>query len=168
MFGTPLFQLSCSLFTDERRATPVQDTAQWRHRRRRAVGTRCEDSFQIKTLRKHFLLSLVDNIPRFLSLTEEEAGVLAFGHVRILIVPGHQRLLTKGVVQPVSIKTEYLRECSASRVWPYMHQLRVMILVKCWVARLLCSAALRFALSAKAAPGELLRLCPGSARRAPH
>ena len=34
-------------------------------------------------------------------------------------------------------------------------------------ARLLCFAALRSALSAKAAPGELLRLCPGSARRAP-
>ena len=30
-------------------------------------------------------------------------------------------------------KTEYLRECSASRVWPYMHQLRIMSLVKCWV-----------------------------------
>ena len=92
-----------------------------------------KDSFQIKTLRKPFLLSLVDNIPRFLSLTEEEAGVLAFGHVRILRVPGHQGLITKGVVRPVFIKTEYLRECSASRVRPYMHQLRIMSLVKCWV-----------------------------------
>ena len=32
-----------------------------------------------------------------------------------------------------TIKTEYLRECSASRVWPYIHQLRIMSLVKCWV-----------------------------------
>ena len=24
-------------------------------------------------------------------------------------------------------KTEYLRECSASRVWPYMHQLRIIV-----------------------------------------
>ena len=46
-------------FTDDHRATPVQDTAQWRHRRRRAAGTRSKDSFQIKTLRKPFLLSLV-------------------------------------------------------------------------------------------------------------
>ena len=50
-------------FTDEARATPIQDTAQRRHRRRRAVGTRCKDSFQIKTLRKPFLLSLVDTHP---------------------------------------------------------------------------------------------------------
>ena len=50
-------------FTDEARATPVQDIAQRRHRRRRAVGTRCKDSFQIKTLRKPFLLSLVAIIP---------------------------------------------------------------------------------------------------------
>ena len=52
-------------FADEHRATPVQDTAQWRHRRRRAAGTRSKDSFQIKTLRKPFLLSLVENIPQF-------------------------------------------------------------------------------------------------------
>ena len=31
--------------------------------RRRAAGTRCKDSFQIKTLRKPFLLSLVDTHP---------------------------------------------------------------------------------------------------------
>ena len=55
------------------------------------------------------------------------------GHVRILCVPGHQGLITKGVVRPVFIKTEYLRECSTSRVWPYMHQLRIMSFVKCWV-----------------------------------
>ena len=42
---------------------PVQDTAQRRHRRRRAAGTRSKDSFQIKTLRKPFLLSLVDTYP---------------------------------------------------------------------------------------------------------
>ena len=59
----PLFQLSCSLFTDDHRATPVQDTAQRRHGRRRAVGTHSKDSFQNKTLRKPFLLSLVDTHP---------------------------------------------------------------------------------------------------------
>ena len=69
-------------FTDEHHATPVQDTAQRRHRRRHAVGTRFKDSFQIKTLRKPFLLSLVDNNPRFFVITEEKAGVLACGHAR--------------------------------------------------------------------------------------
>ena len=64
--------------TDEARATPVQDTAQRRHRRRRAVGTRCKDSFQIKTLRKPFLLSLAAIHPLVSStITKEEAGVLA-------------------------------------------------------------------------------------------
>ena len=57
------FQAKFLSFTDEARATPVQDTTQWRHRRRRAVGTRSKDSFQIKTLRKPFLLSLVDTHP---------------------------------------------------------------------------------------------------------
>ena len=54
MFGTIFVQLSSSLFTDEHHATPVQDTAQRRHRRRRAAGTRSKDSF---------LLSLVDTHP---------------------------------------------------------------------------------------------------------
>src|SRR3954467_8954729 len=58
----PIFKL-VPLFTDERRTAPVQDTAQRRHRRRRAVGTRSKDSFQIKTLRKPFLLSLVATRP---------------------------------------------------------------------------------------------------------
>ena len=44
-----------------------------------------------------------------------------------------------------------------------MHQLRIMSLVKCWVAPLLSSATLHSALSAKVALAELLRLCPGSA-----
>ena len=59
------FSLNFLSFADEHRATPVQDTAQRRHMRRRAVGTRFKDSFQIKTLRIAFLLSLVDNIPWF-------------------------------------------------------------------------------------------------------
>ena len=64
-------------FTDEARATPVQDTAQQRHGRRRAVGTRCKDSFQIKTLCKPFSRLLLINIHRFPTRAEEEAGVLA-------------------------------------------------------------------------------------------
>ena len=42
-----------------------------------------------------------------------------------------------------AIKFEYLWECSASRVWPYMHQLRIMSLVKCWVCPAPGFAALR-------------------------
>ena len=64
-FLARLFFTKFLSFADEHRATPVQDTAQRRHRRRRVVGTRFKDSFQIKTLRKPFLLSLVDNIPQF-------------------------------------------------------------------------------------------------------
>ena len=50
-------------FTDDHHATPVQDMAQWRQRRRPAVGTHFKDSFQIKTLCKPFSLSLVDTHP---------------------------------------------------------------------------------------------------------
>ena len=61
-------------------------------------------------------------------------ALLACGHVRILHVPGHMGFLIHGIFSPVYvIKTEHLRECLASRVWPYMHQLRIMSLVKCWV-----------------------------------
>ena len=43
-------------------------------------------------------------------------------------------LLLRALFSPTYvIKTEYLRECSASRVWPYMHQLRIMSFVNSWV-----------------------------------
>ena len=64
-------------FTNDNRATPVQDTAQRRHRRRRAVGTRRKDSFQIKTLRRPFLLSLVVILPWFLPIAKAEPDALA-------------------------------------------------------------------------------------------
>ena len=63
IFHTISFQTKFLSFTDEQRVTPVQDTAQRRHRRRRAVGTRYKDSLQSKTLLKPFLLSLVDTHP---------------------------------------------------------------------------------------------------------
>src|SRR3954468_12658915 len=109
--------------------------------------------FRLRPRVNLFYCLLLIHIPGILSITEEEAGVLACGHVRILHVPGHQGLINKGTAQPVFIKTEYLRECLASRVWPYMHQLRIMSLVKCWVGRLLCFAALRFPLSPPREPG---------------
>ena len=63
-------------FTDDNRATLVQDMAQWRHRHRHAAGTRSKVSFQIKTLRKPFLLSLVVHILRILNATEKDADVI--------------------------------------------------------------------------------------------
>ena len=126
---------------------------------------RCKDSFQTKTLRKPFLLSLVAIIPWFLIITREEIDVLASAALEDL---AHSWTLgAQGIVLPIIIKTEHLRECSASRVWPYMHQLRIMSLVNVGFARLLCFTALRSVSSANAAPGELLRLCPSSAGRAP-
>ena len=117
-------------FTDEHRATPFQDTAQRRHRRRRTVGTRCKDPFQIKTLRKPFLLSLVDTHPLVSCYNRGGGWHFGIGRVRNFCVYLDTRGL--GIVLPVFIKTEYLRECSASRVRPYMHQLRIMSLVKYW------------------------------------
>ena len=79
--------------------------------------------FRLRPCVNLFYCLLLLHILRILSITEKDADVLACGHVRIL-----------HYLSPVStIKTEYLRECSASRVWPYMHQLRIMSLVKCWV-----------------------------------
>ena len=89
--------------------------------------------FRLKPCINLFYCLLLIHIPRILNTIEKDADVLACGHVRTLHVPGHQGLIIMGTAQPVFIKTEYLRECSASRVWPYMHQLRIMSLVKCWV-----------------------------------
>ena len=75
-FGTTTFHLSSSVFTDDNHAAPIQDTARRRHRRRRAAGTRSKDSFQIKTLRKPFLLSLVVHILRILNTTEKDADAI--------------------------------------------------------------------------------------------
>ena len=72
-------------------------------------------------------------------------------------------LLLRALFSPAYvIKTEYLRECLASRVWPYMHQLRIMSLVKCWVCPAPTFWYLTFCYIGKVALGELLRLCPGS------
>ena len=52
--------------------------------------------FRLRPCVNPFYRLLLIHIPRFLDITEEEAGVLACGHVRILHVPGHQGLITKG------------------------------------------------------------------------
>ena len=103
--------------------------------------------FRLRPCVNLFLLSLIDNIPRYNFITEEEASVLACGHAKIFArtwTPG--AFLPRALLRPVFIKTEYLRECSASRVWPYMHQLRIMSLVKCWVcpAPVFCCLTFRY------------------------
>ena len=45
-----------------------------------------------------FYCLLLIHIPRILTTIEKDANVLACGHVRILHVPGHQGLLTKGTI----------------------------------------------------------------------
>ena len=54
--------------------------------------------FRLRPCVNLFYCLLLIHIPRILSTTEKEAGVLACGHVRILHVPGHQGLITKGNV----------------------------------------------------------------------
>ena len=82
-FARYFFQTKIFSFTDEARATPVQDTAQRRHRRRHAVGTRYKDSFQIKTLRKPFSLSLVDTHPPVSYQSRGGGWRFGIGRVRI-------------------------------------------------------------------------------------
>ena len=92
-FARYFFQTKFFSFTDEACATPVQDTAQRRHRRRRAAGTRCKESFQIKTLRKPFLLSLVDTHP--LVSCHNRGGGWHFGMGRVR--SSHPYLDTRGL-----------------------------------------------------------------------
>ena len=48
-----------------------------------------------------------------------------------------QGLLLRALFSPTYVvKTEYLRECSASLVWPYMHQLESCLWSNIWFARL--------------------------------
>src|SRR4051812_9485433 len=121
----------------------------------------------MKTLRKPFLLSLAVIHPLvYFTITKEEAGVLACGHARIIArtwTRGDFFLFLRVLFYTHPQRPNTLGSVRRREFWHYMHQLRVMILVTCWVARLLSSATLRFVLSAKVAPGELLRLCPDSA-----
>ena len=54
--------------------------------------------FRLRPCVNLFYCLLLIYIPRFFPITEEEAGILACGHARILHVPGHQGLFTKGFV----------------------------------------------------------------------
>ena len=54
--------------------------------------------FRLRPCVNLFYCLLLIHIPRILSTIEKDADVLACGHVRILHVPGHQGLITKGIV----------------------------------------------------------------------
>ena len=54
--------------------------------------------FRLKPCINLFYCLLLIHIPRILSTIEKDADVLACGHVRILHVPGHQGLITKGTI----------------------------------------------------------------------
>ena len=54
--------------------------------------------FRLRPCVNLFYCLLLIHIPRILSTIEKDAGVLACGHVRIMHVPGHQGLLTKGTI----------------------------------------------------------------------
>ena len=53
--------------------------------RKRAAGTRSKDSFQIKTLRKPFLLSLVDTHPPVPHYNRGGGWRFGIGRVRIFV-----------------------------------------------------------------------------------
>ena len=52
--------------------------------------------FRLRPCVNLFYCLLLIHIPRILSTTKKDVDVLACGHVRILHVPGHQGLITKG------------------------------------------------------------------------
>ena len=54
--------------------------------------------FRLRPCVNLFYCLLLIHIPRTLSTIEKDADILACGHVRILHVPGHQGLITKGTV----------------------------------------------------------------------
>ena len=91
---------------------------------------------------------------------------MACGHARILRVPGHQGLFYQGLwFGPSSKRLNTLGSVRRREFGLICISSESCLGSNVWFARLLRFAALRSTLSAKAAPGELLRLCPGSARR---
>ena len=54
--------------------------------------------FRLRPYVNLFYCLLLIHIPWILSKIEKDADVLAYGHVRILHVPGHQGLITKGTI----------------------------------------------------------------------
>ena len=109
--------------------------------------------FRLRPCVNLFYCLLLIHIPRILSTIEKDADLLACGHVRIMHVPGHQGLITKGA----SARLKSQRPNTLGSVRRRNFGLICISSESClWsnvgFARLLCFAALRSALSAKAAP----------------
>ena len=90
------FHLSSSLL----QMTTVLHSSRIRHNGDR--GTNVQQGpvprilFRLRPCVNLFYCLLLIHIPRILSTIEKVAGVLECGHVRIMHVPEHQGLLTKG------------------------------------------------------------------------
>ena len=54
--------------------------------------------FRVRPCVNLFYCLLLIHIPRTLNIIEKDADVFACGHVRILHVPEHQGLITKGTI----------------------------------------------------------------------
>ena len=90
--------------------------------------------FRLRRCVNLFYCLLLIHIPRILSTAEKDADIIGMWPRQDIARTWTLGVLLRALFSPTYvIKTEYLRECSASRVWPYMHQLRIMSLVKCWV-----------------------------------
>ena len=100
--------------------------------------------FRLRPCVHLFIVSCCLHIPWVL-YPQRILPLLALRHDRLTHVPGNIGFIMNGHPSAhfFAIKSEYLRECSASQVWPYMHQLRIMSLVKCWVSPTPGFAALR-------------------------
>ena len=85
-------------FIDDHRATPVQDTTQGDTGADVQQGPAPRILFRLRPCVNLFYCLLLIHIPRILSTIEKDASVLACGHDRIMHVPGHQGLLTKGTI----------------------------------------------------------------------
>ena len=133
IFARFLFKLSSSLFTDEQCAHPS------RIRHNGDTGANVQQGpvsrilFRLRPCVNLFYCLLLITSPGFCYNRGGgwHLGMWPRQNFARTWAPG--AFLPRAFVRPVFIKTEYLRECSASRVWPYMHQLRIMSLVKCWV-----------------------------------
>ena len=88
--------------------------------------------FRLRPCVNLFYCLLLLHILRILSITEKDADVIGISprqnNARTWTPGGYYKGYCLGPVY--TIKTEYLRECSASRVWPYMHQLRIIVFGK--------------------------------------
>ena len=98
MFGMIFLQLSSSLL---RMNTVLRPSRIWHNG---DTGAEVQQGpvprilFRLRPCVNLFYRLLLIHIPRILSIIEKDAGVLACGHVRIMHVPGHKGLLTKGTI----------------------------------------------------------------------